>query len=84
MIIQILGDKGTMKSGQVRIVVSVNPAKPISNALPSILSKLGRRLRRAPAQHRGARGVNIPRRGPGGHGRAQLLANLCLSSEPAR
>eukprot|EP01065_Artemidia_motanka_P033238 TRINITY_DN4020_c2_g1_i9.p1 TRINITY_DN4020_c2_g1~~TRINITY_DN4020_c2_g1_i9.p1 ORF type:complete len:558 (+),score=132.99 TRINITY_DN4020_c2_g1_i9:431-2104(+) len=40
MIIQILGDKAIMKGGN-RIVVSVNPTKPLSNAIPSILSKLG-------------------------------------------
>eukprot|EP01062_Namystynia_karyoxenos_P009883 TRINITY_DN1349_c0_g2_i1.p1 TRINITY_DN1349_c0_g2~~TRINITY_DN1349_c0_g2_i1.p1 ORF type:complete len:560 (+),score=188.14 TRINITY_DN1349_c0_g2_i1:103-1782(+) len=41
MIIQLLADKGIVKNGQARLVVSVNPGKPLSNAIPSILSKAG-------------------------------------------
>eukprot|EP01059_Diplonema_ambulator_P005207 TRINITY_DN14957_c0_g1_i2.p1 TRINITY_DN14957_c0_g1~~TRINITY_DN14957_c0_g1_i2.p1 ORF type:complete len:537 (+),score=88.14 TRINITY_DN14957_c0_g1_i2:203-1813(+) len=40
MIIQLLADAGILNGGKAKIVVSVDPTKPLAQAIPNILSKL--------------------------------------------
>eukprot|EP01064_Diplonema_japonicum_P022433 TRINITY_DN3221_c0_g1_i2.p1 TRINITY_DN3221_c0_g1~~TRINITY_DN3221_c0_g1_i2.p1 ORF type:complete len:556 (+),score=166.93 TRINITY_DN3221_c0_g1_i2:89-1669(+) len=40
MIIQLLADSGILGGGKTKIVVSVDPTKPLAQAIPNILSKL--------------------------------------------